>query len=135
MLPAEHCTLRTLEQDGQVRIELAETGKVLTPEECFPPSHSLLSRRSCKARGLDWPSCIRSQRSHGHISVDHDEAAAQRFRIDLPHVKLATPPLRGEASSEKKSDAVNSCRCFELSLKSTQAWPRKAHLLLVDDDP
>src|SRR5258708_12623648 len=82
-------TLRTLEQDGQVRIEVADTGKGLTPEECsrlFTPYYT--TKLQGTGLGLAIVQSVVSDH-HGNISVTSDEGRGTAFRIDLPHPQTA----------------------------------------------
>jgi len=66
-------TLRTSEQDGQVRIEVADTGKGLTPEECsrlFTPYYT--TKLLGTGLGLAIVQSVVSDH-HGTISVTSDE--------------------------------------------------------------
>jgi len=51
-------TLRTSEKDGNVRIEVADTGKGLTPEECSRYSRRI-TRRNRRGPGSGSPLCNR----------------------------------------------------------------------------
>jgi signal transduction histidine kinase len=95
-------TLRTSEHDGNVRIEVADTGKGLTPEECsrlFTPYYT--TKLQGTGLGLAIVQSVVSDH-HGTISVTSDEGRGTAFRIDLPQRQaghVAAPP---EAAPEPK---------------------------------
>jgi signal transduction histidine kinase len=95
-------TLKTIEHDGQVRIEVADTGKGLTPEECsrlFTPYYT--TKLQGTGLGLAIVQSVVSDH-HGTISVTSDEGRGTAFRIDLPQRQaghVAAPP---EAAPEPK---------------------------------
>jgi signal transduction histidine kinase len=96
-------TLRTLEQDGQVRIEVADTGKGLTPEECsrlFTPYYT--TKLQGTGLGLAIVQSVVSDH-HGNISVTSDEGRGTTFRIDLPQRQAGHTMAPREAAPEKKS--------------------------------
>jgi len=96
-------TLRTLEQDGQVRIEVADTGKGLTPEECsrlFTPYYT--TKLQGTGLGLAIVQSVVSDH-HGNISVTSDEGRGTTFRIDLPQRQAGHTTAPREAAPEKKS--------------------------------
>jgi two-component system, NtrC family, nitrogen regulation sensor histidine kinase NtrY len=77
-------TLRTSEQSGNVRIEVADTGKGLTPEECsrlFTPYYT--TKQMGTGLGLAIIQSVVSDH-HGTISVTSDEGRGTTFRIELP---------------------------------------------------
>jgi two-component system nitrogen regulation sensor histidine kinase NtrY len=96
-------TLKTLEQDGQVRIEVADTGKGLTPEECsrlFTPYYT--TKLQGTGLGLAIVQSVVSDH-HGTISVTSDEGRGTSFRIDLPQRQAGVTPASREAAPEPKS--------------------------------
>jgi two-component system, NtrC family, nitrogen regulation sensor histidine kinase NtrY len=98
-------TLRTSEKNGNVRIEVADTGKGLTPEECsrlFTPYYTTKSQGT--GLGLAIVQSVVSDH-HGTISVTSDEGRGTTFRIDLPQRQAgrAAPPR--EPAPESKSTA------------------------------
>ncbi len=96
-------TLRTLEQDGQVRIEVADTGKGLTPEECsrlFTPYYT--TKLQGTGLGLAIVQSVVSDH-HGNISVTSDEGRGTTFRIDLPQRQAGHTTAPREAAPEKKN--------------------------------
>jgi nitrogen fixation/metabolism regulation signal transduction histidine kinase len=77
-------TLRTSERDGKVRIEVSDTGKGLTPEECsrlFTPYYT--TKQLGTGLGLAIVQSIVSDHQ-GTISVSSEEGRGTTFRIDLP---------------------------------------------------
>src|SRR5215471_11830679 len=77
-------TLRTSERDGKVRIEIKDTGKGLTPEECsrlFTPYYT--TKQLGTGLGLAIVQSIVSDHQ-GTISVYSEEGRGTAFRIDLP---------------------------------------------------
>jgi signal transduction histidine kinase len=96
-------TLKTLEQDGQIRIEVADTGKGLTPEECsrlFTPYYT--TKLQGTGLGLAIVQSVVSDH-HGNISVTSDEGRGTKFRIDLPQRQAGHTTAPREAAPEKKS--------------------------------
>jgi len=95
-------TLRTSEQNGNVRIEVADTGKGLTQEECarlFTPYYT--TKLQGTGLGLAIVQSVVSDH-HGTISVKSDEGRGTAFRIDLPQRQAghATKPReQGESKS------------------------------------
>ena len=77
-------TVRTSEHNGNVRIEVADTGKGLTPEECsrlFTPYYT--TKLQGTGLGLAIVQSVVSDH-HGTISVSSEEGRGAAFRIDLP---------------------------------------------------
>jgi two-component system, NtrC family, nitrogen regulation sensor histidine kinase NtrY len=96
-------TLRTSEHEGQVRIEVADTGKGLTPEECsrlFTPYYT--TKLQGTGLGLAIVQSVVSDH-HGTISVTSDEGRGTSFRIDLPQHQAGVTPAPPEAAPEPKS--------------------------------
>ena len=82
--------LRTTENDGKVRIEVSDTGKGLTPEECsrlFTPYYT--TKQLGTGLGLAIVQSIVSDH-HGTISVSSEEGRGTTFRIDLPQRQSGT---------------------------------------------
>src|SRR4029077_19927614 len=95
--------LRRSEHDGRVRIEVTDTGKGLTPEECsrlFTPYYT--TKQLGTGLGLAIVQSIVSDH-HGTISVSSEEGRGTTFRIDLPQRQSGA--LLKPAIEEKKSDA------------------------------
>lgn len=96
-------TLRSSEREGHVRIEVADTGKGLTPEECsrlFTPYYT--TKLQGTGLGLAIVQSVVSDH-HGTISVTSDEGRGTTFRIDLPLRQAGQPAKPREASAESKS--------------------------------
>jgi len=77
-------TMRTSEHEGNVCIEVADTGKGLTPEECsrlFTPYYT--TKQQGTGLGLAIVQSVVSDH-HGTISVTSDEGHGTTFRIELP---------------------------------------------------
>jgi two-component system, NtrC family, nitrogen regulation sensor histidine kinase NtrY len=96
-------TLRTSERNGNVRIEVADTGKGLTPEECsrlFTPYYTTKSQGT--GLGLAIVQSVVSDH-HGTISVTSDEGRGTTFRIDLPQRQAGRATPAREPAPEAKS--------------------------------
>ena len=77
-------TLRTSEHSGNVRMEVADTGKGLTPEECsrlFTPYYT--TKQQGTGLGLAIVQSVVSDH-HGTISVSSEEGRGATFRSELP---------------------------------------------------
>ena len=96
-------TIRSSEHDGSVRIEVADTGKGLTPEECsrlFTPYYT--TKVQGTGLGLAIIQSVISDH-HGTISVSSDEGHGTTFHIELPQRQPARPAAPSEeAATEKK---------------------------------
>src|SRR5690349_15277261 len=96
-------TLRTSEHEGHVRIEVADTGKGLTQEECkrlFTPYYT--TKQMGTGLGLAIVQSVISDH-HGNISVTSEEGRGTTFRIDLPQHEAGPKAVpRGPASESKK---------------------------------
>jgi nitrogen fixation/metabolism regulation signal transduction histidine kinase len=96
-------TLRTLERDGNVRIEVADTGKGLTQEECsrlFTPYYT--TKLQGTGLGLAIVQSVVSDH-HGTISVTSEEGRGTTFRIELPQRQAAGSVPSPDVASESKS--------------------------------
>jgi two-component system, NtrC family, nitrogen regulation sensor histidine kinase NtrY len=85
-------TMRTSEHHGNVRIEVADTGKGLTPEECsrlFTPYYT--TKVQGTGLGLAIIQSVISDH-HGTISVTSDEGRGTTFLIELPQRQAAQRP-------------------------------------------
>jgi two-component system nitrogen regulation sensor histidine kinase NtrY len=97
-------TMRTTEHEGSVRIEVSDTGKGLTPEECsrlFTPYYT--TKIQGTGLGLAIIQSVISDH-HGTISVSSDEGRGTTFRIELPQRQSAypAPPAEEVDAVEKK---------------------------------
>ena len=100
--------LRTSERDGKVRIEISDTGKGLTPEECsrlFTPYYT--TKQLGTGLGLAIVQSIVSDH-HGTISVSSEQGRGSTFRIDLPPRQLGA--LTKPALEEKKAEGEEPTR-------------------------
>jgi len=93
-------TLRTYERDRHIHIEVADTGKGLTPEECarlFTPYYT--TKQQGTGLGLAIVQSVVSDH-HGTISVSSHEGRGTTFKIDLPQQqairRTPTPPKDAE---------------------------------------
>ena len=90
-------TLRTSARDAGVRLEIADTGQGLAPEECsrlFTPYYT--SKHHGTGLGLAIVQSVVSDHG-GTISVSSDAGRGTTFRIDLPH----RPPNRPAAPKKE----------------------------------
>jgi two-component system nitrogen regulation sensor histidine kinase NtrY len=95
-------TMRTTEHEGHVRIEVADTGKGLTPEECsrlFTPYYT--TKLQGTGLGLAIIQSVISDH-HGTISVSSDEGRGTTFRIELPQRQSAHAPAPAEETPTEK---------------------------------
>jgi two-component system, NtrC family, nitrogen regulation sensor histidine kinase NtrY len=95
-------TIRTTEHEGNVRIEVADTGKGLTLEECsrlFTPYYT--TKVQGTGLGLAIIQSVISDH-HGTISVSSDEGRGTTFRIELPQRQSAHPPAPAEEPPTEK---------------------------------
>ncbi|HEX2664509.1 MAG TPA: ATP-binding protein [Candidatus Acidoferrum sp.] len=97
-------TLRTCEHNGNVRIEVADTGKGLTPEECsrlFTPYYT--TKQMGTGLGLAIIQSVVSDH-HGTISVTSEEGRGTTFRIELPQRQAGPKVKPREPAAEPKKD-------------------------------
>jgi two-component system, NtrC family, nitrogen regulation sensor histidine kinase NtrY len=95
-------TLRTCEHSGNVRIEVADTGKGLTPEECsrlFTPYYT--TKQMGTGLGLAIIQSVVSDH-HGTISVTSEEGRGTTFRIELPQRQAGPKVKPREPAAEPK---------------------------------
>ena len=95
-------TMRTIEHEGNVRIEVTDTGKGLTPEECsrlFTPYYT--TKVQGTGLGLAIIQAVVSDH-HGTISVSSEEGRGTTFRIELPQRQSAHPPAPAEETTAEK---------------------------------
>jgi nitrogen fixation/metabolism regulation signal transduction histidine kinase len=105
-------TLRTTDREDTVRIEVSDTGKGLTPEECsrlFTPYYT--TKQQGTGLGLAIVQSVVSDH-HGTISVSSEEGRGATFRIDLPKrqqnvvVKPKADPVSAVTESERTAPAA-----------------------------
>jgi len=101
-------TLRTSALPGAVGIEVSDTGKGLTPEECsrlFTPYYT--TKQLGTGLGLAIVQSVVSDH-HGTISVTSEQEQGTTFRIELPqHQALgAVKPASGTSEEKKASQAA-----------------------------
>jgi len=106
-------TLRTSDADDTVRIEVSDTGKGLTPEECsrlFTPYYT--TKQQGTGLGLAIVQSVVADH-HGTISVSSDEGRGATFRIHLPKkqagaaAKAAAEPVANATESERATAALD----------------------------
>jgi len=98
-------TLRTFERERNIRIEVADTGKGLTPEECsrlFTPYYT--TKQQGTGLGLAIVQSVVSDH-HGTISVTSDEGRGTSFKIELPQHQSGQ---RAASTESAAADAKNS---------------------------
>ena len=98
-------TLRTFERERNIRIEVKDTGKGLTPEECsrlFTPYYT--TKQQGTGLGLAIVQSVVSDH-HGTISVTSDEGRGTSFKIELPQRQ---PGQRAAPAESAPPDAKNS---------------------------
>ena len=101
-------TLRTSEHNGNVRIEVADTGKGLTPEECsrlFTPYYT--TKQMGTGLGLAIIQSVVSDH-HGTISVSSEEGRGTTFRIELPQRQAGPKVKPREPAAEPKKDTPST---------------------------
>ena len=106
-------TLRTSDREDTVRIEVSDTGKGLTPEECsrlFTPYYT--TKQQGTGLGLAIVQSVVSDHL-GTISVTSEEGRGATFRIDLPKhrpgatVKPKSDTPAGVTESERAAAATD----------------------------
>ena len=101
-------TLRTSEHDGNVRIEVSDTGKGLTPEECsrlFTPYYT--TKQMGTGLGLAIIQSVVSDH-HGTISVTSEEGRGTTFRIELPQRQAGQKVKPREPAPESRKDTPST---------------------------
>ena len=96
-------TLRTFERDRNIRIEVSDTGKGLTPEECsrlFTPYYT--TKQLGTGLGLAIVQSVISDH-HGTISVSSDEGRGTSFKIELPQRQAMQRPAPSEEAAAPKT--------------------------------
>jgi two-component system, NtrC family, nitrogen regulation sensor histidine kinase NtrY len=105
--------LRTSDAEDHVGIEVSDTGKGLTPEECsrlFTPYYT--TKQQGTGLGLAIVQSVVADH-HGTISVSSDEGRGAKFRIHLPKrqpgvaVKAQAAPAAHTAESERAAAALD----------------------------
>jgi two-component system nitrogen regulation sensor histidine kinase NtrY len=96
-------TMRTSEHGENVRLEISDTGKGLTPEECsrlFTPYYT--TKQLGTGLGLAIVQSVVSDH-HGTISVSSEEGRGTTFHIEFPQQQAQQPPgaSGGDASAAK----------------------------------
>jgi signal transduction histidine kinase len=95
-------TMRTTEHEGSIRIEVSDTGKGLTLEECsrlFTPYYT--TKVQGTGLGLAIIQSVVSDH-HGTITVSSDEGHGTTFRIELPQRQASLPPAPPEEPPTEK---------------------------------
>jgi nitrogen fixation/metabolism regulation signal transduction histidine kinase len=96
-------TLRTFERERNIRIEVADTGKGLTPEECsrlFTPYYT--TKQLGTGLGLAIVQSVVSDH-HGTISVSSDEGRGTNFKIELPQRQAGQRPAPADEAAAPKN--------------------------------
>src|SRR5882724_4955434 len=96
-------TLRTSETPTGIRIEVSDSGKGLTPEECsrlFTPYYT--TKQQGTGLGLAIVQSVASDH-RGTISVSSEEGRGTAFRIDLPQRQAGQNTKPRETVAESKS--------------------------------
>jgi signal transduction histidine kinase len=99
-------TFRTMETQSGVRIEVSDTGKGLTPEECsrlFTPYYT--TKQQGTGLGLAIVQSVVSDH-RGTISVASEEGHGTTFRIELPRRQPGLPAKKLAASSATEQAPV-----------------------------
>src|SRR6516162_6205315 len=101
-------TLRTTDGKETVRIEVADTGKGLTPEECsrlFTPYYT--TKQLGTGLGLAIIQSVVSDH-HGTISVTSEEGRGTTFRIELPQRRPGQKGKPREPAPDAKKDTPST---------------------------
>ena len=99
-------TLRTAESDDHVRIEVADSGKGLTPEECsrlFTPYYT--TKQQGTGLGLAIVQSVISDH-HGTISVTSDPERGTTFRIELPLRQAERPNIPADSDAIARDTSI-----------------------------
>lgn len=99
-------TLKSSDAGESVRIEVADTGKGLTPEECsrlFTPYYT--TKQLGTGLGLAIVQSVVSDH-HGSISVSSEEGRGATFRIDLPKRQSGVAIKSREDSASHESEST-----------------------------
>jgi two-component system nitrogen regulation sensor histidine kinase NtrY len=101
-------SVKSAEAGPNVRIEVSDTGKGLTPEECsrlFTPYYT--TKVQGTGLGLAIVQSVVSDH-HGSISVTSDEGRGATFRIELPKHQAGVPPRRSEETAPKETHSAQA---------------------------
>jgi len=101
-------TFRTAETQSGVRIEVSDTGKGLTPEECsrlFTPYYT--TKQQGTGLGLAIVQSVISDH-RGTISVASEEGHGTTFRIELPRRQPGVAPKKTQAALAEEDPAKAS---------------------------
>jgi two-component system nitrogen regulation sensor histidine kinase NtrY len=99
-------TLKSSDAGESVRIEVADTGKGLTPEECsrlFTPYYT--TKQLGTGLGLAIVQSVVSDH-HGSISVSSEEGRGAAFRIDLPKCQSGVVVKAREDSASHEAESA-----------------------------
>jgi len=99
-------TLKSSDAGESVRIEVADTGKGLTPEECsrlFTPYYT--TKQLGTGLGLAIVQSVVSDH-HGSISVSSEEGRGAAFRIDLPKRQSGVVVKSREGSASRETEST-----------------------------
>ena len=131
-------TFRTAETQPGIRIEVSDTGKGLTPEECsrlFTPYYT--TKQQGTGLGLAIVQSVVSDH-RGTISVASEEGHGTTFRIELPRRQpgVTAKKLQPATTADQVRAGYAGNRGGERLSAQMRNYlvTRKAHLLLVDDD-
>jgi two-component system, NtrC family, nitrogen regulation sensor histidine kinase NtrY len=105
--------LRTSDAEDHVRIEVTDTGKGLTPEECsrlFTPYYT--TKQQGTGLGLAIVQSVVADH-HGTISVSSDEGRGATFRIHLPKRQLGVVVKAQTAPAAHTTDAERAAAALE----------------------
>jgi two-component system nitrogen regulation sensor histidine kinase NtrY len=101
-------SVKSADAGTNVRIEVSDTGKGLTPEECsrlFTPYYT--TKVQGTGLGLAIVQSVVSDH-HGSISVASDEGHGATFRIELPKHQAGVPPRRSEETLPKETHSAQA---------------------------
>jgi two-component system nitrogen regulation sensor histidine kinase NtrY len=101
-------TVKSTDAGPSVRIEVSDSGKGLTPEECsrlFTPYYT--TKVQGTGLGLAIVQSVVSDH-HGSISVTSEEGRGATFRIELPKHQAGVTPRRNEESSPKETRSAQA---------------------------
>jgi len=101
-------TLRTSDRGETVRIEVVDTGKGLTPEECsrlFTPYYT--TKHQGTGLGLAIVQSVVSDH-HGTISVSSEENRGTTFQIDLPKHQAGVIPQPKPAAADTTTEQAQT---------------------------